>query len=403
MSLSFEFFLARKFLGSGNLRGATRAILVFAIVGMILGNATLIIVSSIMTGFHDRVMSNIVAMNGDITVYNYGNKISQYMSLSKRIGKIHNVTSATPMILHQALAMSGEEMKGVLVKGVSVDALLPRRVTIALKNNRISVGVRLAEHLGVSVDDEIKLIIPSFTHTFFGSIPQMKTYKIGSVFTADSYEYDNGVIYMPLKGAQRLFNIKHKVNEIEIRLDDQMHIDDVSRKIRALNGFFHIRSWREVNKSLFEAINIEKYAMMLAISLMVLVAAFNIVSLLLILVHNKESTIAILRAMGVSDGAIIRIFVYIGCFIGFLGTSLGAILGILFLQYIENIRSFIEGVFHIRIFDRAIYFLSKIPVTLDYCTVLEIVVTSLIICIVMSALASKHIARIDPGLVLRRY
>lgn len=385
----------------------------FAIAGITLGVATLIIVMSVMNGYEKELLGKILGFKGHLTITTRDLHLKKYNAIERLIkDNIPGIISVTPTIEMQALTMSDNNTTGVIVKGIEYNNMVEK---INLSGGTITRddqchGLVIGDLLDVNLqhDGKIKLIIPKFNETMVGSIPRMKTYKVCGTFDIGMHEYNGGVVFMTLSDAQSLFQMKDYVSGIEITLENLGDLVQIKNNIISLlkentfdNKNLIIVDWMEANKTLVDVLQVEKTVMFLILSLIIIIAAFNIVSSLMLLVHDKMKEIAILRTIGMTKGSIMRIFIMSGSCVGMIGTGLGTILGILFSINIEKIRSVLEGMSGIKLFDPVIYFLTTLPSDVKYGQVLLILSISLGLSLIATIYPAWRVSNTSPAEVLK--
>ncbi len=412
MFSAFEWWVAMRYLRARRQEGFISVIAWFSLLGIALGVATLIIVMSVMNGFRQELLSRILGLNGHLSVYGAANTLTDYDALAERVRQVPGVVTANPLIEGQVMATARGVARGAVVRGIrSVD--IARRTIIADNvvggslaefkgQNAVLVGARLASRLGLAVGDRITLIAPKGNVTAFGTVPRMRSYTIAATFNVGMYEYDSTFVFMPLSAAQRYFRMPGSVTNLEVMLEDPSRARDVGERIRETLGVSgRIRDWQQANSSFFNAIQVERNVMFLILTLIILVAAFNIISSLIMLVKEKGKDIAILRTMGATRGMIMRIFFISGTCVGFVGTAVGVISGLAFAKNIETIRRWIEGFTETDLFAAEIYFLSKLPAVVDPAEVLVVVLMGLGLSLLATWYPSWRASRLDPAEALR--
>ena len=315
------------------------------------------------------------------------------------------------MIEKQILASSGRAAEGAMVRGMQKEDILAKKTLIngmqnncinEFEGNNVIVGYRLALKMGLIPGDEITLISPNGKITAFGTVPRMKSYKIAGTFDFGMFEYDSNYIFMPLETAQTFFGLNNAVTNIDITLNDETKLKETRMMIEQnIDPAAYVFDWRQSNSAFFNAIDVERNVMFLILTLIILVAVFNIITGLIMLVKDKSRDIAVLRTMGASRGSVMRIFFMDGAFIGFIGTLIGLILGILFCENIENIRQFLQHLSGQELFSAEIYFLSKLPAKIDTTEVCVIVLTSILLSFLATLYPAYRAAKTDPAEALR--
>ena len=384
----------------------------FAFSGIALGVATLIIVMSVMNGFRSELLGRILGINGHIGImapssYPFNN----YRSAVGEIEKIEHIQLAIPMIENQLLVTSGKSAEGAMVRGISAEDML-RKPALAqsvsdvdldyFEGDKVIMGIRLARKMGVVEGDKITLLSPNGKVTAFGTVPRMKSYQVIGLFDSGMYEYDANFVFMPLSSAQVYFGLTNAVTNIDVTIDDDKYLQPVRDALeKSLGGSAYIYDWKQSNAAFFNAIEVERNVMFVILTLIILVAAFNIVTGLIMLVKDKGRDIAVLRTMGATKGMIMRIFFMDGALIGVVGTALGVVLGLLFCENIEEIRQGLQSLLGRDLFSAEIYFLSKLPAKVDMTEVLSVVGISLLLSFVATLYPAWRAAKFDPVEALR--
>jgi len=411
---AFERMVAMRYLRARRQEGFVSVIAGFSLVGIALGVATLIIVMSVMNGFRQELLGRILGVNGHLTVYGVEGPFPEYQDVVARLRAIPGVRTVNPQVQGQVLVTAKGAAAGGLVRGVEPADLLARGeiagniVAGSLEsfggddNAVVAVGSRLAQRLSIRVGDNMTVVSPQGTTTVIGTLPRMKTYRVIALFQVGMYEYDNTFVYMPISAAQTFFRLSGQANGIEIFVDEPGNISQVRARIAsALGTNFRSLDWEQSNSSFFSAIQVERNVMFLILSLIVLVAAFNIISGLIMLVKDKGRDIAILRTMGATRGMILRIFYMSGASIGVVGTIAGFILGLAFSENIESIRQVLQGLTGTELFSAEIYFLSRLPAEVDALEVVQVVGMALALSFLAPLFPAWRAARLDPIEALR--
>ena len=412
----FEWMLSLRYLRARRREGFISVIATFSFLGIMLGVATLIIVMAVMNGFRKELLDKILGLTGHVIVQPIDSPLTDYDEVAARIAKIPGVVLAAPIVEGQALASSPFGASGALVRGMRGSDLA--RLGLVAKSIKqgtldgfddgqgVLVGRRLAEQLSLRAGDSITLVSPRGVVTPMGMTPRIKPYKIAADFEIGMSEYDSGVIFMPLKEAQAYFNRVHDstvdVTAIEVYVDNPDDVDRYSKLITdAAKRPVFLVDWRRRNKPFFTALQVERNVMFLILTLIVLVAALNIVSGLIMLVRDKSGDIAIMRTMGATQGAIMRIFMITGAAIGVVGTLIGFIAGTVICLNVDSIRLFLSWVLHTDIFPSEVYFLSKLPAEMAAGETAAVVVMALTLSLLASLYPAWRAARLDPVEALR--
>ncbi len=412
MISAFERLVAFRYLRARRQEGFISVVAWFSLVGIMLGVATLIIVMSVMNGFRAELLSRILGVNGHVEVTGGNGVLQGYDVFAAKIAKMDGVVSVTPMVEGQVMATVNNVAGGALVDGLTAESFRSRPLLAksiregSLKNfdsgDGIIVGTRFARRFGLMVGDKVKLISPQGTNTPFGVMPRSKTFPIAAIFNVGMSEYDSGLIYMPLAVAQTFFQYKGTVSMLELMLKDPDQAPGFLPKLsKELGPGFRIIDWQQKNSSFFTALNVERNVMFMILTLIIVVAAFNIISSQVMLVQDKGKGIAILRTMGATRAMVLRIFFITGASVGVIGTVLGAALGIAFALNIEEIRQLIQALTRTNVFSPEIYFLSQLPAEVDSTEVVMVVVMALVLSFLASIYPAWKAARLDPVEVLR--
>ncbi len=385
----------------------------FSLLGIMLGVATLIVVMSVMNGFRTELVDRILGINGHLIIFNKnGPNISNYNKIINSISDNPNVVAVTPYLEGQALAQTPSAISGVIIRGVNWSDLAAKKLlwksldqlTISnFKDNEdIIIGYRLGQKLNVKAGDFLSLVSPNGMETALGVLPVKQNFKIGGFFDMGMYEYDNNFIFIPWKKTEAFLGSNNIAHGIEIFLKDQELTSSVNSELKnKLNKNLIVVDWKKRNSSFMSALAVEKNVMFIILTLIILVAAFNIISSMIMLVQTKKSDIALMRTMGASKYLIIRIFILTGSVIGILGTFIGVILGITVSINIEAIRSTITSILGQELFSAEIYYLSKLPSNINTNEVLMVICISIFLTLLASIFPAWKASRISPAEALR--
>ena len=408
----FEWMMATRYLRARRQEGFISVIAGFSLMGIALGVATLIIVMSVMNGFRAELLGRILGLNGHLMVQGLTRVLNDYDPLASKIRAVKGVVQVSPVVEGQVMVTGNGTAAGAMVRGIRPEDLA--RESLVSKNivegslkdfqgdDAILVGSRLASRLGVRVGERMTLISPQGTATPIGSVPRMQVYRVVAIFQVGMFEYDSTFIFMPLEQAQVYFRTGNGVTGLQVMLSDADAALQKRREIFGIvNGQARLYDWQQANAHFFNAIQVERNVMFLILTLIIVVAAFNIISSLIMLVKDKTRDIAIMRTMGATRGSIMRIFFLSGASIGVLGTLLGFVLGLSFADNIESIRRALEHLSGSELFDPTIYFLSQLPAKVDPTEVAIVVGMALVLSFLATIYPSWRAARLDPVEALR--
>ena len=385
----------------------------FSVGAVALGVAALIIVMSVMNGFRAELFDKIVGLNGHAIVQGYDGRLTNWEQVADAARKTPGVQSATPLIEQPLMASANGRVEGVLVRGntlrdIRTNPILNGKVVAGdLKNvtpgsGRVAIGARLAETLGAFPGSEISLISPDGRSTPVGTVPRIVTYTVGAIFEVGIYEYDKAFVIMPMQDAQTLLLLGDQVGMVEVQVDDPDRVDEILAPLQPLvRGRGIIVGWKQMNSALFEALEVERIAMFVVLCIIILVAAFNIASSLIMLVRAKTRDIAILRTMGASRRSLLKIFMTVGLSIGLIGIVLGAILGSIFLFFRQGVVNFIQLLTGQNLWDPEVRFLTELPSRTDPLEVAAIVGVTLVLTYIATLFPARNAANTDPVQVLR--
>ncbi len=406
-----ERLVAFRYLRARRQEGFISVIAIFSLAGIALGVATLIVTMAVMNGFRAELLGRILDFNGHINVYAQQGPLTDYDAEAAQLKKLPGIVAARPIVEGQVMASAGSQASGALVRGLSAADLgsqplianhLSRDALANFKDNNVLIGSRLALRLGIQPGGSVTFISPQGTATVFGTVPRIKTYRVAGTFEVGMYEFDNSVVFMPMDTAQTFFNLDKAVSSLEVMVADPDNVRAYDREIYdALGGKARIFDWQQSNLSFFNAVQVERNVMFLILTLIILVAAFNIVSSMIMLVKDKGHDIAILRTMGATRGMILRIFILAGASVGIVGTVLGFVLGVEFAEHIEQIRRVVQAIIGTDLFSAEIYFLTQIPARVDPYEVGTVVGMAFGLSFLATIYPSWRAARLDPVEALR--
>jgi lipoprotein-releasing system permease protein len=409
---AFEWMLAGRYLRARRKEGFISVIAGFSFLGIMLGVATLIIVMAVMNGFRKDLFTKIMGLNGHVIVHKIGEPFEDYAAVAAKLAKVPGVVSALPLIEGQVMVSSNIQALGGLVRGIDEPGL--KSLSLVADNIKygtidgfdqqtgIAIGARLAQSLRVGLGDTVTLVSPRGASTPFGTAPRSKPYVISSIFELGMSEYDRMMIFMPLAEAQKYFSKPGEVDVLELVVDDPEAVDKYSADIKNMGGpTINVSDWRQRNESFFNVLAVERNVMFIILSLIILVAAMNIISGMMMLVKDKGRDIAVLRTMGATKGAVMRVFLITGASIGIVGTIAGFILGVVFCWNIETIKNFVSWITGATIFDPSIYYLTKLPAEIDPNETAGIVLMALALSVLATLYPSWRASKLDPVEALR--
>jgi lipoprotein-releasing system permease protein len=412
MISAFERMVAMRYLRARREEGFISVIAWFSLLGIALGVATLIIVMAVMNGFRHELLGRILGLNGHVSVYASGRAFTDHAEVAGRLRDLPHVVAVSPLAEGQVLMIARGKAGGAMLRGLRPEDLAARPILSGnIKagsldgfdaKDAILIGTRMAGKFDLGVGDTLTMVAPHFSATAIGMLPRHKTYRIVGLFEIGMHEYDSGFIYMPLDAARVFLKLGQAVTSLDVILDDPERSGEMSREmLRVLGDGFHPVDWQRTNESFFNALQVERNVMFLILTLIILVAAFNIVSSLIMLVKDKGHDIAILRTMGATRGMILRIFLICGISIGVVGTAAGTALGIAFAGNIEVIKQWVQWLIGTELFPGEIYFLTRLPAIIDPTEVVAVVIMALALSFLATVYPSWRAARLDPVEALR--
>ena len=408
-----ERMLTRRYLLPGKGEGFIFLVASISLIAVALGVAALIIVMSVMNGFRAELFEKIVGLNGHAVVQGYDGRLPDWQNIADTAKKTPGVTSALPLIETPLMATANGRFEGVLVRGMRVgdirgnptitsNVLAGDIRSIVPGSNRVAIGSRLADTLGAYPGSQITLWNPEGRSTVVGTVPREVTYTVGAIFEIGVYDYDKAFVIMPMQDAQQLLLMGDQVGMIEIQTSDPDKVQEIIAPLqRLVRGKGAIVDWRQMNSALFQALEVERVAMFIVLSLIVLVAVFNILSSLIMLVRAKTRDIAILRTMGASRRGMMKVFMTVGVTIGSLGIVLGIVLGAIFLYFRQNVVNAIQAITGENLWDPSVRFLTDLPAKTNPYEVTAIVLTALILSFLATLYPAYKAASTDPVQVLR--
>src|SRR5436190_6142233 len=408
----FEWLISLRYLRARRKEGFISVIAGFSFLGIMLGVATLIIVMAVMNGFRKELLDKILGLNGHLLVQPLESPLTDWKVVAERINTVQGIRLAAPIVEGQALATSPFGATGVLVRGIRSEDLT--NITSIARNIKqgtlegfdegqgLAIGRRLADTLSLRAGDSVTIVAAKGAVTPMGTLPRTKTYRVAAVFEIGMSEYDAAFVFMPMTEAQAYFNRPNDVTAIEVYTTNPDRIDEFRKNVTEAAGrpIFMV-DWRQRNATFFNALQVERNVMFLILTLIVLVAALNIISGLIMLVKDKGSDIAILRTMGATQGSILRVFLITGAAIGVVGTLVGFLLGTLICLNIEEIRRFLSWLTNTELFSPELYFLSKLPADMNLKETLAVLVMALGLSLLATLYPSWRAARLDPVEALR--
>jgi lipoprotein-releasing system permease protein len=408
----FEWQIAMRYLRSRRREGFVSVIALFSFLGIMLGVATLIVVMAVMNGFREELYDKILGLNGHLVVSKVGEPFTDFDAIKLKIQEQPGVEAAMPLIESQVLITSPRNALGAIVRGMRAEDILKMKLVAGNlrigtldgfdQGGGIALGLRLANALGVTTGDKVTLVNPRGQTTVFGRKPKLRDFEVVAVFELGMSEYDKTIGFMPLGTAQAFFNMPERVDVIEVMTSDPESVGRLAQDIRSAGGAaIFVSDWKQRNETFFTVLEVERNTMFFILSLIILVAALNIISGIMMLVKDKSRDIAILRTMGAAKGAVMRVFLITGASIGIVGTIAGFILGLVILRYRESIRELLSFVTGTTIFDPEVYYIARLPARLDPTETAAIVLFAFALSILATLYPSWRASRIDPVKALR--
>ncbi|EKE09859.1 MAG: hypothetical protein ACD_16C00100G0021 [uncultured bacterium] len=413
MFSAFERFVAFRYLRARRQEGFISVTAWFSFLGIALGVAALIIVMSVMNGFRHELLNRIIGMNGHVAIYSQSGSLPDYDALTIQIKKEPGIIGANPIVEGQAMAIAHGHTTGVLIHGMKPSDLESRKT---ISDNLVRgqfrlfdrptsaiIGKRLAEKLGLILGDKITLVSPEGNATAFGTMPRTRTFEIAGIFDAGMIQYDSSFVFIPLEAAQKFYQLGDGVTGIEIFTENPEKVGHFKELLEPLTQGKNMRivDWQQANKEFFSTINVERNVMFIILTLIILVASFNVISTLIMLVKDKGRDIAILRTMGATQGMIMRVFFIAGSTIGTVGALIGAMAGLLFSWNIDAIKRGLEFLSGAELFRAEVYFLSKLPARVDPWEVFLVLFIALLLTFLASLYPAWRASRLDPVEALR--
>ena len=412
--MGYEFFIGLRYLKAKRKQTFISVITFISILGITVGVTALIIVLSVMTGFEENLREKILGINANVVVTELGAPMKEYKEVSSRVLQVPGVVGATPFTYNQAMISASGGVIGAVIRGLDMETtgsvtVLPEKIKEGsmeglrprlgegAESAGIIIGRELARNIGVSVGDTVNVISPMGTMTPAGPVPRMAAFKVAGIFELGMYEYDSSMAFISIENAQAFFRMGDAVTGVEVKITDiydaEKIADDIMMEIK---GPYWTRTWMDMNRNLFSALKLEKVAMFIILALIIMVAALNIISTLIMVVMEKNKDIAILKSLGATSGSIMRIFMIEGIIIGLTGTLLGTLLGVVAALNLETIVQFIETVFQFKVLPPSIYYIDKFPSKVEPVFVAVIALISIGISFLATLYPSWQASRFDP-------
>jgi lipoprotein-releasing system permease protein len=422
---SYELFISLRYLRARRKQVFVSIITFISIAGIFLGVAALIIVLAVMNGFENDLRNKILGINSHVILMEHGGAMKNHPRVMREIAQVPGVVAATPFIYSQAMLKNGSSVTGIVLRGLSMEDAMKVINLGKIREGKLDylgdgdrkipglnpelsgvpgilIGRELAKNLGVFLFETVHVVSPSGISTPMGMVPRMKSFLVVGIFESGFFEYDSTLAYISLKNCQEFLNMGDLVTGIEIRVDDIYRADRIAKQIEKKLGFpYWGRNWMEMNRNLFSALKLEKRVMFIILSLIVLVAAFNIISALIMIVMEKNKDIAILKTMGATRAGIMKIFIFQGLVVGAIGTFLGSLAGLAVAFNLEALSRFVEKLFGFKILPGDVYYLSELPSQVNYGDVGIIILGTLLISFLSTIYPSWRASRLDPAEALR--
>ncbi|MFA5324133.1 MAG: lipoprotein-releasing ABC transporter permease subunit [Smithella sp.] len=426
--MPYELFVSRRYLRAKRKQVFVSVITFISIFGIFLGVAALIIVLAVMNGFEEDLRTKILGIKSHIELTtDMTGPMKNYQQVRERISGIEGVVASTPFIYSQAMIRNGNGVTGVVIRALDTQSAfkvinlgkikegkleylnkIPQQIALNYSKNDtaptagIVIGKEMARNLGIFLYDTLTIISPVSISTPMGMVPRMGKFVVVGIFESGFYEYDSTLAYLSLESCQKFLQMGDTVTGIDIKVNDIYKADSIARKIQNELGFpFWAQNWMQMNKNLFSALKLEKRVMFIILSLIVLVAAFNIISALIMIVMEKNKDIAILKSMGATSQSIMKIFIYQGMIIGVIGTLFGCIAGIAVALNLQKVSLFVEKIFHFKLLPGDVYYLSELPSQVNYGDIIIIIAGTLLICFLSTIYPSLRASKTDPAEALR--
>lgn len=413
MFKNYEYFIGFRYLKAKRKQSFISVITIISMSGIAVGVMALIVVLSVMTGFEDEIKKRILGLNSHVLLYEFGSEFENSELIMQTVKENEHVLGASPFIQKEAMLTYEASGQGVVIRAIDVDTVSDvaeifdkitqgseegLRVTFGEETlPGILLGLELSRNLGVTIGDRVNIISPGSSTRMVSGIPRMAAFEVSGIFEAGMYEYDSGMAFMSIANAQRFFKLGQTVTGIEIKVDDIYKAREIGTEIRnSLEGTYYVRIWEDMNRNLFSALKMEKIVMFVILTLIILVAALNIISTLIMVVMEKGKDIAILKSMGATKKSIMKIFMTEGLVIGVAGTFIGLVLGLALAFNIEHVVGFIENILGIKALDPSVYYISKVPSKVEASFVIIITLVSLTISFLATLYPSYRASKYDP-------